>query len=79
MNFSSISLDQNKILCILVFCYSFLFCVYLLFRIFCVHILCFRKKMKADPSADSSKTFTVNQEVSIVDVRVIFLELMLAA
>jgi len=35
--------------------------------------------MKADPSADSSKTFTVNREVSIVDVMFIFLELMPAA
>jgi len=36
--------------------------------------------MKADPSAGSSKAFTVNREVSIVDVlRVIFLELMSAA
>jgi len=33
--------------------------------------------MKADPSADSSKAFTVNREVSIAGVRrVIFLELM---
>ena len=33
--------------------------------------------MKADQSADSSKAFIVNREVSIVDVqRVIFLELM---
>jgi len=36
--------------------------------------------MKADPSADSSKAFTVNREVSIVDVRgVILLELIPAA
>jgi len=35
-----------------------------------------RKKIKADPSADSSKPFTINREVSIVDVRFIFLELM---
>jgi len=28
--------------------------------------------IKADPSADSSKAFTVNREVSIVDVRFIF-------
>jgi len=35
------------------------------------------QKMKADPSADSSKAFTVNREVSIAGVRrVIFLELM---
>jgi len=39
-----------------------------------------RKKIKADPSADSSKAFTVNQEVSIVDVgKFIFLEQILAA
>jgi len=39
-----------------------------------------RKKIKADPSADSSKAFTVNVEVLIVDVRrFIFLELMPAA
>jgi len=39
-----------------------------------------RKKMKVDPSADSSKAFTVNQEVSIADVRrVFFQELMPAA
>jgi len=31
-----------------------------------------RKKIKADPSADSSKAFTVNREVSIVDVRGLF-------
>jgi len=31
-----------------------------------------RKKIKADPPADSSKAFTVNREVSIVDVRFIF-------
>jgi len=30
------------------------------------------QKDKADPSADSLKAFTVNQEVSIVDVRFIF-------
>jgi len=35
--------------------------------------------MKADPSADSSKAFVVNREVSIVDVGFIFLELMPAA
>jgi len=35
--------------------------------------------MKADPSTDSSKAFTVNREGSIVDVRLIFLELMPAA
>jgi len=35
-----------------------------------------RKKIKADPSADSSKAFTVNRELSI---RVIFLKLMPAA
>ena len=35
------------------------------------------KKTKADPLADSSKAFSVNREVSIVDVRrFIFLELM---
>jgi len=32
--------------------------------------------MKADLSPDSSKAFEVNREVSIVDVRFIFLELM---
>jgi len=41
MNFSNISLVQNKILCILVFCNSAYFCEQILFRIFCVHILCF--------------------------------------
>jgi len=42
-----------------------------------VQVLNHRKKIKADTSADSSKAFTVNREVSIVDVRrVIFLELM---
>jgi len=35
-----------------------------------------RKKIKADPSADSSKAFSVNREVLIVDVKFIFLELM---
>jgi len=39
-----------------------------------------RRKIKRDASADSSKAFTVNRELSIVDVRrFIFLELMLAA
>jgi len=38
-----------------------------------------RKNIRADPSADSSKAFTVNREVSIVDVKFIFLELMPAA
>jgi len=37
-----------------------------------------RKNIKADPSEDSSKAFTVNREVLIVDVR-FFLELMPAA
>jgi len=41
MNFSNILLVHTKILCILVFCNSVLLCVYLLFCIFCVHILCF--------------------------------------
>jgi len=40
-NFSNISPVQDKILGILVFCNSVLFFVYLLFRIFCVHTLCF--------------------------------------
>jgi len=39
-----------------------------------------REKIKADQLAESSKAFTVNREVSIVDVRrFIFLKLMLAA
>jgi len=39
-----------------------------------------RKKIWADPSADFTKSLTVNREVSIVDVRrFIFLELMPAA
>jgi len=38
-----------------------------------------RKSIRADPSADSLKAFTVNREILIVDVRFIFLELMLAA
>jgi len=38
-----------------------------------------RKNIRADPSADSSKAFTVNREVLIVDVRFIFSELMQAA
>jgi len=38
-----------------------------------------RIKIKADPSTDSSKVSTVNREVSVVDVRFIFLELMPAA
>ena len=29
----------------------------------------YRKKIKADPSADSSKAFEVNRELSIVDIR----------
>jgi len=38
------------------------------------------KKIKADPSADASKAFTVNRELSLVDIRtVIFSELMPAA
>jgi len=41
-----------------------------------------RKKIKAGASADFSKAFTVNRELSIVDIRLqegYFLELMLAA
>jgi len=36
------------------------------------------QKIKADPSVDSSKAFTVNRELSIVDVKIrfILLELM---
>jgi len=34
------------------------------------------QKIKADPSADSSKAFSVNREVSIVDIRFSFSELM---
>jgi len=38
-----------------------------------------RKKIKADPSADSSKAFAINREASIVDIGFSFLELMPAA
>ena len=41
MNFSNISLVQNKILCVLVFCNSAYFLWTFTFSIFCVHILRF--------------------------------------
>jgi len=44
MNFSNISPVQNKILCILVFCNSFIFCVYYFFIFLGAHSMLFSMK-----------------------------------